>query len=87
MKQKKSILAVIFSLIFSIFFFLLPVSHVAGQVSVPSIEKLFQDNVKELSDGELFYGCIINIEGDVANIKFDKSSQKQVFIKYLKPVS
>ena len=62
MKQKKSILVVVFSLILSFFFFILPVSHVAGQVSVPSIEKLFQDNVKELSDGELFYGCIINIE-------------------------
>ena len=61
MKQKKSILAVIFSLIFSIFFFLLPVSHVAGQVSVPSIEKLFQDNVKQLNAGDLFYGCIINL--------------------------
>lgn len=30
------------------------------------------------------YGRIINIEGDVANIKFDKSSQKQIFIKYLR---
>ena len=61
MKQKKSILAVIFSLIFSIFFFILPVSYVAGQVSVPSIEKLFQDNVKQLNAGDLFYGCIINL--------------------------
>jgi hypothetical protein len=61
MKQKKSILIVVFSLIFSIFFFLLPVSHVAGQVRVPSIEKLFQDNVKQLNAGDLFYGCIINL--------------------------
>ena len=59
--KKKSILTVIFSLIFSIFFFLLPVSHVAGQVRVPSIEKLFQDNVKQLNAGDLFYGCIINL--------------------------
>ena len=33
------------------------------------------------------YGSIINIEGDVANIKFDKSSQKQIFIKYLRLAS
>jgi len=33
------------------------------------------------------YGHIINIEGDVANIKFEKSSQKQIFIKYLRLAS
>ena len=32
------------------------------------------------------YGYIIDIDGDVAIVKFDKSSQKQVFIKYLKLV-
>ena len=29
------------------------------------------------------YGKIICVEGNVAEVKFDKSSQKQVFIKYL----
>jgi len=35
---------------------------VAGQVSVPSIEKLFQNNTKTLQRGELFYGCIIKVK-------------------------
>ncbi len=29
------------------------------------------------------YGKILSVDGDVAEVKFDKSSQKQVFIKYL----
>ena len=29
------------------------------------------------------YGKILYIDGDMAKVKFDKSSQKQVFIKYL----
>ena len=29
------------------------------------------------------YGKIVYIEGNMAEVKFDKSSQKQVFIKYL----
>ena len=31
------------------------------------------------------HGNIIDIDGDVADVKFDKSSQKKIFIKYLKP--
>jgi len=33
------------------------------------------------------YGFIINIDGDIANVEFDKSSKKQIFIKYLKLAS
>ena len=33
------------------------------------------------------YGKIINIDGNLASVKFDKSAQKQIFIKYLKPVN
>ena len=33
------------------------------------------------------FGWIINIEGEVANVKFTKSSQKKIFIKYLKQTS
>ena len=29
------------------------------------------------------YGKILSVEGNMAEVKFDKSSQKQVFIKYL----
>ena len=29
------------------------------------------------------YGKIISIDGDKADVSFDKSSQKQVFLKYL----
>ena len=31
------------------------------------------------------HGNIIDIDGDVADVKFDKSSQKKIFIKYLQP--
>ena len=33
------------------------------------------------------YGIILNLEGDTAKIDFEKSSQKQVFIKYLEIVN
>ena len=33
------------------------------------------------------YGKIVNIEGNLANVKFEESSQKQIFIKYLKLVN
>ena len=74
--KKKSILIVIFSLIFSIFFFLLPVSHVAGQVSVPSIEKLFQDRTVYLEEGGLFYGCIFKIDYEDEDLFTQKSEIK-----------
>ena len=33
------------------------------------------------------YGSVIDIEGDVASVKFNKSSTKKIFVKYLKLVS
>ena len=40
-----------------------------------------------LANGKYGFGWIIDIEGDVANVKFTKSSQKKIFIKFLKQTS
>ena len=33
------------------------------------------------------YGKIIYVDGDIANVKFKKSQQKQVFLKYLQIIN
>ena len=50
------------------------------------------ENLSLISGAKVFhqkygYGFIINIDGDIANVEFDKSSKKRIFIKYLKLAS
>ena len=43
-------------------------------------------NLRIFNDDEgVMNRSLIDIDGDVADVKFDKSSQKKIFIKYLKP--
>ena len=50
------------------------------------------ENLSLISGAKVFhqkygYGFIINIDGDIANVEFDKFSKKRIFIKYLKLAS
>ena len=48
------------------------------------IDENFQlENGTKVFHQKYGYGKIIKVDGEMANVKFDKSSQKKIFIKYL----
>jgi len=72
MKKIISVLSRIITFTFTLLIFS-SYSLASEKISVPSIEKLFQNNTKTIGRGELFYGCIVKV------VLGDKDLLKQKF--------